>query len=160
MKQRWHHLSLRERYFLIGGVFCLLTFLSYSLVWQPLQKKILLAQKKLEQHRQLLHQIHLAKPALKEWLNRRHQNAILPDESLSNMVHQSAAQAGMEIIKMQEEEKALRVWIVEVSFKKLVSWLFDLQYRHGIQTAYLDLVETGIPGIVEVQRLEFIRDVK
>ncbi|WP_254591541.1 type II secretion system protein GspM [Candidatus Williamhamiltonella defendens] len=75
-------------------------------------------------------------------------------------MHQSAAQAGMEIIKMQEEEKALRVWIAEVSFKKLVSWLFDLQYRHGIQTAYLDLVETGIPGIVEVQRLEFIRDIK
>lgn len=158
MIQQWHRLSLRERYFLTGAILFLVAFLSYSLAWQPLQKKIWLAQKKREQYLQLVHQIDSDRPALKEWLGQKEKNAILPTGSLSKIVDQTANERDIEIIRMQAEEKTLQVWVDELSFKKLLSWLSDLQYLHGVQITYLDLVNTPASGIVRVQRLEFIRE--
>ena len=58
---------------------------------------------------------------------------------------------------MQPQGEDLQVWIEEVSFNQLLTWLEQLSSRENINVKSIDLSNTQQPGVVKVRRLQLGR---
>jgi general secretion pathway protein M len=64
---------------------------------------------------------------------------------------------GITLSRIQPRGEDLQVWIDEVPFNRLLTWLGALQSKQGITAASLDLNSTETPGQVKVRRLLLTR---
>ena len=55
---------------------------------------------------------------------------------------------------MQPQGDDLQVWIDEISFNQLLSWLEKLASRDGLQVKNIDLSKADQQGVVRVRRLQ------
>mgnify|MGYP002700572450 FL=1 len=152
MKAWWQQLkSAEQRLVLImSGVVVL--FLFFILIWQPLENNINSTQQKL-----------VRQQALHTWVQestQRYQQSKKSNisngskGSLSSIVNTSAGRNNISIARLQPQGEDLQVWIDEVPFTQLLSWLEVLANNEGLSVKSLDLSKADRNGVVKVRRLQ------
>lgn len=129
MLQRWQHLGVREQWALrVLGVF-FLGVGAFSLIWQPLQQRLAIAEVQYQQQLTLAAQLQQARP--------RTSSPELADQPLSLRISESAAAAGLELHQMDTDNDLLRLTL-SGDAKVLLSWLDRIE-RDGVVLQSLTL---------------------
>ena len=74
--------------------------------------------------------------------------------SLSSVVNQTAGQYQLEITRLQPQGDNIQLWMDEVPFDALLSYLHDLVEQKGLTLESVDLAESDIAGFVKVRRIQ------
>lgn len=150
MKAWWQQLNSREQRLVMVMSVLISIFVLYGLIWQPLNENI--ADKKLKIERQ---------QALLTWVaenTQRYQqakrNGGSNGASLSSIVNRTSRANNITITRMQPQGDDLQVWIDEISFNQLLTWLEKLASRDGLQVKNIDLSLADQQGVVRVRRLQ------
>lgn len=154
MKERWLQLDLREQRLVLVMAAVVLFFILYSAVWAPLNNNIEAASKKIERQQKLLTWVQesTAKYKSAAGSNRSNNNG-----SLSSIVNKTAGRNQILIARMQPQGDDLQVWIDEVSFNQLLTWLEQLSEKEGISVKAIDITNAQQAGVVKVRRLQLGR---
>lgn len=127
--QRWQRLSVREQgALLVLGVF-FLSVLAFSLIWQPVQQRLAIAQRQYQQQLALAAQLQQARP--------HSSTAESTDQPLSLRISESAATAGLELHQMDSDNDLLRLTL-SGDTKALLTWLDRIE-RDGVALQSLTL---------------------
>jgi general secretion pathway protein M len=152
MKTWWQQLKSSEQRLVTIMGFVVVLFLFYSLIWQPLENNINATQQKL-----------VRQQALYTWVQestQRYQQSAKSSSStgskgsLSSIVNSSAARNNISIARLQPQGDDLQVWIDEVPFTQLLSWLEFLANNEGLLVKSIDLSKADRNGVVRVRRLQ------
>jgi general secretion pathway protein M len=149
--QKFYLLSDRERILIsIGGVATAVLMFQW-LIWQPINDG-------LEKNKQSIAQ----KEELLDWVQKNANKAqqikgITAGKqafrgSLAQLVNQSATRLNISITRMQPQQDQLSVWIDEILFNDLLSWLQGLE-KQGVTIVELDVNAQSESGYVKVRRL-------
>ena len=154
MKAWWNQLNAREQRLVasLGGV--LLIFIFYSVVWQPLNENIEKGEKKLKRQQELL--VHVTEETRK-YRQLKGTGVKNRGGSLSSIVNRTAKQKGISIDRMQPQGDDIQVWLDDVSFNTLLTWVESLSLNEGIQVKNVDLTKTEQAGQVRVRRMQLGR---
>jgi general secretion pathway protein M len=155
MKAWWLALNTREQKLIasLSGVFII--FLLYSFIWQPQKESIDKGQKKLARQQELLAWVSSETTRYKA-ANKNGQGQSSAG-SLSSIINRSAKQNNLSITRVQPQGGDIQVWIDNVAFKQLLSWLQQLSNDEGIQVKAIDLTRGEQAGQVRVKRLQLGR---
>ncbi|MCL1144199.1 type II secretion system protein M [Shewanella gaetbuli] len=74
--------------------------------------------------------------------------------SLSSIVNQTAGQYSLEITRMQPQGNKIQLWMDDVPFDALLSYLHDLVVQKGLTLESVDLSESDTVGFVNVRRIQ------
>ncbi|QIR13164.1 type II secretion system protein M [Shewanella aestuarii] len=74
--------------------------------------------------------------------------------SLSSIVNQTAGQYKLEITRMQPQGNKIQLWMDEVPFDTLLSYLNDLVDQKGLTLDSVDIAESDTLGLVKVRRIQ------
>ena len=155
MKAWWLGLNTREQKLIasLSGVFVI--FLLYSFIWQPLNENIEKGQKKLSRQQELLSWVSSETTRYKA--ASKNSQGKSSAGSLSSIINRSAKQNNLTITRVQPQGSDIQVWIDNVAFKQLLSWLQQLSNDQGIQVKAIDLTRGEQAGQVRVKRLQLGR---
>ena len=129
MKAAWQRLSLREQRLLLAmGVF-LLAVVAFSLIWQPTRQRLETMERQ--------HQQQLAVSAQLQRVQPRSTPPVVPHQSLSLRVSESATAAGLEIHQMDTDNDVLRLTLSGDA--QALLQLLDRTERDGVALQSLTL---------------------
>ena len=151
MKAWWQQLNTREQRLVSVMSVLMSIFILYGLIWQPLTENIEKTTLKLERQQALL-----------TWVaenTQRYQQAKRnarggSGASLSSIVNRTSSANNITITRMQPQGDDLQVWIDEISFNQLLTWLEQLAINDGLQVKNIDLSSADQQGMVRVRRLQ------
>ena len=151
MKAWWQQLNIREQRLVSVMSVLMSIFILYGLIWQPLTENIEKTTLKLERQQALL-----------TWVTentQRYQKAkrnagANSGASLSSIVNRTSSANNITITRMQPQGDDLQVWIDEISFNQLLTWLEQLAISDGLQVKNIDLSSADQQGMVRVRRLQ------
>ena len=155
--QWWNLRQPRERQILIAGAVFVAVFLLYGAIWSPLQKARHRAELDLRTTRMLANRLETI--AVDVERNRGTGGGASRNLPLLSAVDQAAHRPELgkqyERIEPDEGERSVKIWINEVPFDSLVSWLNLVQTQYGIVVASAELERKG-DGVVDA-RLSLVR---
>lgn len=151
MKAWWQQLNIREQRLVLVMSVVISIFILYGLIWQPLNEGIDKQKLTLERQQELLTWV--------EENTQRYQQAKRnaragSGASLSSIVNRTSRANNIIITRMQPQGDELQVWIDEISFNQLLTWLEQLASRDGLQVKNIDLSLADQQGVVRVRRLQ------
>ena len=155
MKERWLALNIREQRLVIAMGSVVLFFILYSAIWKPLNNNIESAASKVSRYQDLQTLVQTETARYKSFVGAG--NKVTSKGSLSSVVNKTAGKNKIAIERMQPQGEDLQVWIEEVSFNQLLTWLEQLSSRENINVKSIDLSNTQQPGVVKVRRLQLGR---
>lgn len=147
--QWWQSLQQREQRLVLICAVVISLFLFYWVVWQPVHQSKALNERALQQAEQQLVWLHSVLPQLQ-------QSGVSIERtsgSLSQILTSSARQHGIRVSRMQPQNEQMQLVLDDVPFEKLIQWLHDLHYQHGLRLVNLDVSLSNQPGIVQVRRI-------
>ena len=149
MKQWWSQLQARER--LLVSIMSLLigSFILVRLVWLPIVDGLEKEQQKLERNKALLSYVEQNIAMIKA-----SPKGATSSGSLSTIVNRVAKKQGITIARVQPQANDISVWIDQVGFNQLLTFLELLSLQHGIQVEAIDITEASDAGLVKVRRLQ------
>ncbi|MDO6527362.1 type II secretion system protein M [Motilimonas sp. 1_MG-2023] len=151
MKEWWENLATRERNLAILSAVVLIVGAFYWGLYQPLSNALANEQTRLKSNQQTLVWM---KSKGQDIVNFQAHNASQVGKvNLNQLIGNSARQSGITISRIQPKGDELEVWIDNIEFNKLLSWLKQLKERHGVVTLNTDLAVGDAPGRVKVRRL-------
>ena len=155
MKAWFEQLAPREQRLVLAMSALILVFLIYSLIWQPLNDNLDKSSQKLVRQQALLSWVQ-ENTALYQQAAKG--SAIKNSGgSLSGIVNTSARQAGITITRIQPQGDDILIWIDEVAFSTMLTWLDTLNSKSGLQVKAIDLAALEKAGTVKVRRLHLGR---
>jgi len=152
MKIWWQQLKVSEQRLVAILAFVVFVFLFFVAIWQPLNKDITNTQQKIARQQKLLTVVQEGTQRYKQ--AKRNGSSAQSKGSLSSIVNKSAGRHQITIARLQSKDDDLQVWIDEVPFSQLLSWLEDLANREGLLVKTIDLSKADELGIVKVRRLQ------
>jgi general secretion pathway protein M len=155
LKQYYQQLSEREqRLVLISGGLLVLALL-YWAVWAPLTQGLAAQKKALDNQQELLVWVQQnANRALQ--LQGSTGQTVKFTGSLAQTVNQMAGRLNINITRMQPQGEELQVWVDQVAFNDVLSWLQSME-NAGIRIMDLDVAESNAPGQVKIRRLKLAK---
>lgn len=151
---RWQQYSAREQRLLMLAAVAVVIGGLYWGIWQPLQQAISRQETRLQQHQQLLRQLQVSEDAIRLWQQQQTTPHTAAEGSLTEQVSRSAASYSITVTRMQAQDRQLQLWLADLPFNQLLSWLLRLRLQYGIEVAALDLSLGGQGGVVRVDRLQ------
>ena len=155
MKQWWESLNVREQRLGSALVLVVAMFLFYQLVWQPLSQGVIDSEKKLNRQQSLL--TYVIEETARYKAIKQNSSVKATSGSLSSIVNRSARQNNVTLARIQPQNSDLQVWIDNISFNQLLTWLEQLANQQGIQVKAIDLTPGERAGQVRVKRLQLGR---
>lgn len=155
MKERWLSLNSREKQLVIVMGSVVLFFILYSAIWKPLNTNISSATSKVERYQQLHNWVQTETVRYKSIASSSGKRS--NKGSLSSVLNKTAGRNQISIARMQPQGDDIQIWIEEVSFNQLLTWLEQLSSREGISVKSIDLTDTDQSGVVKVRRLQLGR---
>lgn len=152
MKQKWQQLQPREQQLVLISAILLVVFISYSLIWQPLNANILKAEQKLARQQQLLTWVMEQGQTLQAGAS-----APQASGSLTSIVNSTARQAGIKVSRMQPKGDSLQLWLDDIAFDQLLAWLLQLKQNYQLNIEAIDITNTDTQGVVAVRRLQLAK---
>lgn len=136
MKNWWQNLEQRERWILTAGGVVVMLAILYLLVWEPVSKGVTNLQRDVQGRRGTLQWMQTASGEVAT-LNAtaRPRGRGLGGRSLLSVVDQSArrSQLGPALKRVEPEGKnKVRVWLENVPFDSVVSWIGRMDNRYGV----------------------------
>lgn len=151
MKTWWQQLNLREQRLIMAMTAAISVFILYGLIWQPLNENIASSKLKIERQQTLLSWIEENTQRYKQAKLSRGSRS---GASLSSIVNRTSRQSDITITRMQPQADDLQVWIDEISFNQLLTWLEQLASKEGLRVKNIDLSLADEQGVVRVRRLQ------
>lgn len=157
MKAWWAGLASRERAVLAGGLAVLLMLLVWLLVWEPiadaraeLRTEVAALSAELAWMEQVADQVR-RRGAQSD--NAGPSGAA--GGSVLTLVEVAANASGIktDIERVQPEGEGARLWFDQVSFDRLISWLGQLEQRHGLKVSQLAVDAREEAGMVSARVL-------
>lgn len=145
-------LAPREQVLLKVGSVILVIGTFYWLVWAPMNASIERETKLLAQQQALSTWVVQQQAKVLQFRRQGPSKATLKG-SLVQAVNQTARANNITLTRMQPSNDEVQVWIDEVSFSSLMTWLGSLDTT-GVQVLQVDISEAGAPGNVKVRRLQ------
>ncbi|GDY27716.1 MULTISPECIES: type II secretion system protein GspM [unclassified Agarivorans] len=150
MKQWWQSLNKREQNLVMAAAAVVALAILYWGIWSPIANANETAKQRLLNQQQTL-----------IWAQQQGELIIASGPSqknagkvnVSQSVSSSARQQRITISRIQPKGDEVEVWIENVPFNQLMTWLKMLSQRYGIVVENVDLDEGKEPGIVGVRRL-------
>tara|TARA_R110000803_G_scaffold112875_4_gene181278 strand:- start:843 stop:1310 length:468 start_codon:yes stop_codon:yes gene_type:complete len=151
MKTWWQQLNLREQRLVMVMAATISIFILYGLIWQPLNENIASSKLKIERQQALLSWVE---DNTKRYKQAKLSSGSRSGASLSSIVNRTSRQNDIIITRMQPQADDLQVWIDEISFNQLLTWLEQLASREGLRVKNIDLSLADEQGVVRVRRLQ------
>lgn len=151
MKTWWQQLNIREQRLVVVMSALISIFILYSLIWQPMNESIETSKVKIERQQELLTWVQ---ESAQRYQQAKRNGGRSSGESLSSIVNRTSRLEKINITRMQPQGDDLQVWIDEISFNQLLSWLEKLASRDGLQVKNIDLSKADQQGVVRVRRLQ------
>lgn len=151
MKTWWQQLNIREQRLVVVMSALISIFILYSLIWQPMNESIETSKLKIERQQELLTWVQ---ESAQRYQQAKRNGGRSSGESLSSIVNRTSRLEKISITRMQPQGDDLQVWIDEISFNQLLSWLEKLASRDGLQVKNIDLSKADQQGVVRVRRLQ------
>lgn len=151
MKTWWQQLNIREQRLVVVMSALISIFILYSLIWQPMNESIETSKLKIERQQKLLTWVQ---ESAQRYQQAKRNGGRSSGESLSSIVNRTSRLEKISITRMQPQGDDLQVWIDEISFNQLLSWLEKLASRDGLQVKNIDLSKADQQGVVRVRRLQ------
>jgi general secretion pathway protein M len=126
-------------------------FILYGLIWQPLTENIEKTTLKLERQQALLTWVT---ENTQGYQQAKRSARASSGVSLSSIVNRTSSANNITITRMQPQGDDLQVWIDEISFNQLLTWLEQLAISDGLQVKNIDLSSAEQQGMVRVRRLQ------
>ena len=126
---KFQRLSLREQRLLLALGMFMLSVVAFTLIWQPTQQRLVIAERQFQQQRALAAQLQQAQP--------RSQTSQPADQPLSLRISESAAATGLELQQMDSDNDQLRLTL-SGEVMTLLPWLDRLE-RDGVLLQALTL---------------------
>ena len=136
MKTWWQQLNLREQRLIMAMAAAISVFILYGLIWQPLNENIASSKLKIERQQALLSWVE---DNTKRYKQAKLTSGSRSGASLSSIVNRTSRQNDIIITRMQPQADDLQVWIDEISFNQLLTWLEQLASREGLRVKNIDL---------------------
>lgn len=152
MKAHWQQLEQKEKQLISILIATLLLAGGYWLLWQPLQNDIANTQRKVNVQTQTLADVKALGQAITDLQGGQINGADVGD--LNQLISSSAARNSIAITRIQTKTDSLQVWIDDVNFNQLTSWLEKLNKQYGIEIQNIDLSVADAKGMVKVRRLQ------
>lgn len=152
LKTYFTQLSEREQRLVLLSAVLLIVALFYWLVWSPLSQAVEKGQNAVVSQQELLVWVQKNANRAKQLQGTVKPNAKLTG-SLAQEVNQSAGRLNIAIARMQPQGDEIQIWIDQVPFNDLLSWLQGLESK-GVSILDLSVAETNSPGQVKVNRLK------
>lgn len=151
VKQWFLQLTERERILVVAASLVTLLVLFYYLLWSPLNQALESQSAGLENDRKLL--VWVQEQASRAQMLKSSGQINTFSGSLTQLVNQTTRSANISVSRLQPQDEELQVWIDQVPFNALMSWLADLEQR-GVVILQSDFSETNEDGFVQVRRLQ------
>jgi general secretion pathway protein M len=151
MKTWWQQLNIREQRLVTAMSALIAVFILYSLIWQPMNESIANKKLKIQRQQALLASV---KEGTQRYQQAKRNGGSRTGESLSSIVNRTSRLNKISITRMQPQGDDLQVWIDEISFNELLSWLERLASKDGLQVKSIDLSKADQQGVVRVRRLQ------
>ncbi|CAM3152060.1 type II secretion system protein GspM [Moritella viscosa] len=152
MKAHWQQLDQKEKQLVSLLIATLLLACGYWLVWQPLQNDISNTQRKVNVQTQTLADVKVIGQKI---MNLQGGQVNHPEAGdLNQLVSLSAKRNKIMITRIQAKADNLQVWIDDVNFNQLTTWLEQLNKQYGIEIQNIDLSVSDKKGMVKVRRLQ------
>jgi general secretion pathway protein M len=151
MKAWWQQLNTREQRLVSVMSVLMSIFILYGLIWQPLAENIEKTTLKLERQQALLTWVAENTQRYQQAKRNARANS---GASLSSIVNRTSSANNITITRMQPQGDDLQVWIDEISFNQLLTWLEQLAISDGLQVKNIDLSSADLQGMVRVRRLQ------
>ncbi|MBA6342429.1 type II secretion system protein M [Colwellia sp. MB02u-10] len=151
MKAWWQQLNIREQRLVSVMSVLMSIFILYGLIWQPLTENIEKTTLKLERQQALLTWVTENTQRYQQAKRSARANS---GASLSSIVNRTSSANNITITRMQPQGDDLQVWIDEISFNQLLTWLEQLAINDGLQVKNIDLSSADQQGMVRVRRLQ------
>lgn len=155
MKAWWQQLKSSEQRLVAILGFVVVLFLFYGLLWQPLVNNINKTEQKLARQQALLTFVQESTQRYQQ--SKKSGASTRSNGSLSSIVNRSAGRNNISIARLQPQGEDLQVWIDEVPFTQLLSWLEFLANNEGLLVKSIDLSKAERQGVVRVRRLQLGR---
>lgn len=152
IKAQWQQLNTREQQLVAFMTTVVVIFIFYSFVWQPLNEGLVKADKKIVKQQQLLSWVQENTARYKQ--NSRGGKANKASGSLSSIINRTANSANISIDRIQQQGEDIQVWLEDISFNTLLSWLETLSNEQGLSIKSIDLTDSDQEGAVNVRRLQ------
>jgi len=154
--QWWNARQQRERQIVIVGAIFVVIFIFYEALWAPVEKARHLAELALQQTRTVANRLEAVATEVAQ--NRGAGGGAFRTMPLLSAVDQAThrPELGKEPSRIQpENEREVKVWLDDVPFDALVTWLNLVNTQYGIVIASAEL-ERKADGVVSA-RLSMVR---
>ncbi len=153
MKEYWQQLAPREKQLLIFMSIVVLITLFYFAFWKPMKAGIEEGELHLKAQTRALIKIRQQAAEVRQLRSGGAGKQIMIEDSSSllGLIERSAKQKKINgnLQKVQPEgQREVRVWMENVSFDQLISWLDLLSNRYAIEISEISLERGNSPGIV------------
>ena len=148
---RYRQLTLKQRYFVNAGIGLLLIIGIYSILLHPASQFRATAQVRFEQEQALLTYMTQHADRIRQ-INAARQMKTGADTSLLALASNTASEFGLTIQRSEPNpDGRLSVWLSQVEFNQLLTWLNQLSQQYNVQVERLNVSSSDKPAIVEVQ---------
>jgi len=148
LKLWWASLQPREQRLVSIAVVVLGVGAFYWLLWQPLHQSRVTQQRAADNARAQLVWLQTQLPKLSQ-----QSSAVRTSASLNEVVAQTSRNFQVQVSRMQPQNEQLQLSLDDLAFEKLLRWLHELQFQHGIRLVQLDIATSDTPGQVRVRRM-------
>lgn len=153
-QRQFEALPARDRSALKILALCLGILFLYFACWSPAQNYMSANHDLLEQRVELLKQVK-SNSAILAAMNKQNGSSQTPkinSQQLVSTVTSMAQQQGVALKRFEPSgERELKVWVDDVAFDKLVSWLSVLKARIGVEVDQISLERQDKPGLISAR---------
>jgi general secretion pathway protein M len=148
----WQGLAQREQQLVSVAAVSLVIGILYWGIWSPISQ----AQQDAERnHSAAIKTLNFVKQSANKIVGLQQAGATAKvTGSLSAVVNQSASQFGLVITRMQPQGEKVQLWMDDVPFEALLSYLHFLVQDKGLTLDSLDVAESDVQGMVKVRRIQ------
>ncbi|WP_371375884.1 type II secretion system protein GspM [Thalassotalea aquiviva] len=151
LKEKWQALNQREKSLVAIMALVVTIFLFVTVIWQPLNDSVERSKERVERQQKLAAWMATN---LQRYQALKQQGGVTSTGSLSSIVNRTARSQNITLARMQPQGDDLQVWIDEVPFDNLITWLDSLTTREGLHVEAIDIAPASVAGTVKVRRLQ------
>jgi general secretion pathway protein M len=152
MKEWWFGLQASERRTLtVGGVALVLTLI-YFVGWAPLQEGVATLETQVQEQQALKRWMEQSAAEVQQLRRGGAGQSLGAGRSLLTVVDQTArgGQLGPSLKRMEPEgDNGVKVWLEQVAFDEMMSWLVTLEQQYGVTVATLTVERQAVAGRVD-----------
>ena len=153
-KTTWHSLALREKQMVAAGIFAIVIFLLYLIIWLPISNKAESLRGQIEQNHQLLTRMESADSRIQSLQQSMQSSTSTSAKSVLSIIQNEIAPAGFSknlSTLRQIDAHSVQLNLQNVSFDSLIKWLAQLSKTRGLQVTQMTVLPTGTQGLVTAE---------